>query len=191
MKLSTAAGPKTFLPKMGSSVFLLAAAAALSASPVAPAAAASAPIELVTPRFKITLDPATCLATTTVADALLRQQQPAEPGATGGRAARSSTPVPFMSLYNRVSDSRPTNLSPCSRVTLRSGGGGGLTVLEVFAAHGAGSLLIIANVSTSGHLFLRLGSLAAWHGRDPIERHVEFGAFWTGILNNSTAPIVM
>jgi hypothetical protein len=143
-------------------------------------------IELTTPSFTIALDPATCLATTTITQQL----------APGG-AVRSSTPVPFVSLYNRVADSRPTNLSPCDRVALLSQTGRlaagprgpGLTVLQVFAAHG-GSLQIIANTTSSGHLFFRLGSLAGWGG-DPVERHLEFGAFWTGILENSTAPIMM
>ena len=130
-------------------------------------------------------------------------------GPGGGGMRRVGSPVPLLSLYNRVADSRRTNLSPCVQVELLQapGGGGGseepgensisaalpvpTTRLRVHAEHGAGSIDVELR-QQAGALFFRLASLDSWSGADPVERHVAYGEFWHGILSNTTgAPVTM
>ena len=92
----------------------------------------------------------------------------------------SSSPVPFLSLYNRVADARAVNLDPCVSVSVARLHTG-RDVLRVQAAHGYGSVDIAWNSSggsASGsplvsHISFRLESIAAWHA-DPVERYNDF-----------------
>ena len=53
-------------------------------------------------------------------------------------------------------------------------------VLRVTAAHGAGTV-DIAVETRSTHLIFEVVDLSGWTGADPIERHLAFGEFWTGV----------
>ena len=126
--------------------------------------------------FALTIDTETCTVTTT-----LKFPSP----------VKSSAPVPFVSLYNRISDSQPSDWDAC--VTASSKGPG---LLEVTAAHGYGHI----RLSYTAHphfVIFTLNATDGWHG-DPVERHISFGQFWTGIVpdcvptdGNCTAPTVM
>ena len=169
------------------------------------------PIVIATPTFSLTINQSTCLCTTTYY------------GSGGSKSnanidgARVSTPVPFLSFYNRASDARDSNLDACTSVFKASD-----TVLRVVAPHGAGSIDLsfaakggssissagggggggdgnAANSSSSSgsssphpHVVFEVVSISGWSGADPIEKHVAFGEFWTGMVGNaSTTPIVM
>jgi hypothetical protein len=146
-------------------------AAALSS----PASSASSPppIVLRTPIFSLSLDPGSCQAT---ADYLKHPRM-------------TSTAAPFVSFYNRVADNRATNLDSCVSVSVvaaadhqqqQSGVGDELTVLRVTAAHGAGTVDISVRPGPE-HLIFQIENLSNWTGADPVERHIAFGEFWTGM----------
>ena len=132
-----------------------------------------APIELKAKHFSLSIDPSTCNATMTLSQA-------------------RGQPTPFVSLYNRVSDNRPQNMEACVGVSVIGDvGNPSSQLLRVSAAHGYGSVDVAVDVSASGAaLTFELGDLRRWDG-DPDERHLMFGEWWAGLLDNSTAPIVM
>jgi beta-glucanase (GH16 family) len=127
------------------------------------------------PLWKLHVSSCTCLATAAAYD-----------GSTG--VWRTGVPVPLLQFYNRVSDARPENLSPCTSVEEISSPTRHL--LRVHASYDAGSINLSVT-STGDALFFRVHSLGGWIGADPIEKHLAFGEFWSGILCNATAPIVM
>eukprot|EP01043_Picozoa_sp_COSAG02_P078434 COSAG02_NODE_17652_length_989_cov_0.860674_1_plen_245_part_10 len=131
-------------------------------------------ITLAAPNFTISISPETCLATATctVDDA---------------GTALVSMPVPFLSFYNRVSDAREENLEGCVSLTRTEN-----DVLRVTAAHGAGSVDISVS-SHPEHLLFTVKDISSWTGADPVEKHLAFGEFWTGMdgMDNETNPPVM
>lgn len=133
-----------------------------------------AAITLATPTFSISINSDTCLATATYSGG-------------GGGAPLTSTPVPFVSFYNRVSDAREENLAGCVSVARTDS-----STLRVTAAHGAGSVDI--SVSTHPeHLLFTVKNISGWTGADPVEKHLAMGEFWTGMdgMDNTTSPPVM
>ena len=104
---------------------------------------------------------------------------------------RTSTPVPLLSLYNKISDARASDWDACTKVRSPSAG-----LLDIYAAHEYGHIRMQYTVA-SEYIVWSINSTADWHG-DPIERHIEFGEFWSGILpsciptsGNCTSPTVM
>jgi hypothetical protein len=158
---------------------LFKACAAMSAA-ARPPVHSMAVITVAAPRFELSIVPRTCEAVATF---------------TGSGRRRIGVPVPLLSMYNRVADGLPTNLSPCERVEIianSSADTGAYVVglrLRVFAAHGYGSVTILLQPTASALTF-RVENLTGWHA-DPVERHLAFGQFWGGILANATAPIMM
>lgn len=63
-------------------------------------------------------------------------------------------------------------------------------MLSITAAHGYGSVEISVEARPAGHIFFSVTSLAGWTVHPP-DRHLQFGEFWSGLLSNATAPIVM
>lgn len=106
--------------------------------------------------------------------------------AADGRV-RTGRPVPLLSLYNRVSDGHAVNLSPCESVKVLEHGRA--PQLRVQAAYGYGFVDVLLQ-PTAHALDFRIISLSGWHA-DPVEKHLEFGEFWNGILTNATAPVIM
>ena len=142
-------------------------------SPAATDPGDDAPITLATPRFNISIAPSSCLATSSYR------------GPDG--TLLTSSPVPFLSFYNRVSDARDQNLEGCVSVARA-----GSDVLRVKAAHGAGSVDISVSAQPE-HLLFTVADLSGWSGADPVEKHLAFGEFWQGMpgMDNATSPPVM
>ena len=108
---------------------------------------------------------------------------------TPGRT--TSAPVPLLSLYNRVSDSRPSDWDACTSVETAGPG-----LLDVHATHGYGSVRL-QYTAAADYVIWRVVSTEQWKG-DPTEKHLAFGEFWSGILpsciptdGNCTSPTVM
>ncbi len=106
-------------------------------------------------------------------------------------ANRTSTPVPLISLYNKISDARANDWGACTKVQSPSPG-----LLDVYAAHDYGHVRLQYTVA-SDYIVWTVKSTADWHA-DPVERHIAFGEFWSGILpscvptsGNCTSPTVM
>ena len=127
------------------------------------------------PGFKLSIALDTCQAVATYTGDGSRQR------------SRAGTPVPLLSLYNRVADGRPVNLSPCERAEII--GRSSPLRLRLHAAYGYGSVDVSLQPSSSALAF-RLENTSGWHA-DPVERHLAFGEFWSGILANTTAPVIM
>ena len=127
--------------------------------------------------FALTIDTETCTVTTA-----LKFPSP----------VKTSAPVPFVSLYNRISDNHPDDWDACVRVTSPGPG-----LLDVTAAHGYGHIRLSYKAHPKFVIFT-VNATDGWHG-DPVERHIAFGQFWSGIVpdcvptdtGNCTAPTVM
>jgi hypothetical protein len=50
----------------------------------------------------------------------------------------------------------------------------------VTAAHGAGSVDISVRAHAE-HLLFEVADVSGWTGADPVERHLAFGEFWSGM----------
>jgi hypothetical protein len=126
------------------------------------------PIIINASSFSIALDGATCTA----------------------RLLDSGTPVPFMSLYNKVADSRPRNFEPCvSARQLRPG------LLRVTAANGYGTVDVSYSACEAGgkgaSILFGVSDASDWLV-PAADRHLMFGEFFTGVLDNRTShPLVM
>eukprot|EP00937_MAST-01D_sp_MAST-1D-sp2_P002385 g2385.t1 len=118
-------------------------------------------------------------------------------------APTTGTPTPLLSLYNRVSDNRATNMDACTSVSVvaapassdrnRSGSDGGNdeVLLRVSAAHGYGYVDVAAAVAPGGaFVTFTARALGSWTA-DPTEKHLAYGEWWAGLLDNASAPIVM
>ena len=81
---------------------------------------------------------------------------------------RSSSAVPFISLYNPA-DGHDHNFEPCVSAALMADG----RTVRVVAAHGYGSIDVSYNVS-AGHIYFRVENITNWRA-DPKERHLQFG----------------
>lgn len=103
-------------------------------------------------------------------------------GPTGDR-------VPFALLYNRVSDSRESNLQSCAGAVLLPGGVPGV---RIAAANDYGHVDIGVE-SSPAHpwLTLRVVATAGWNNLE--DRHLAFGLWWRGLINESApqSPLVM
>ena len=129
--------------------------------------------------FSLSIDPATCNATMAWRGGIQRFM-----------ARGVGTPTPFLSLYNKVADNHVQNMEACTGVTLL-GISGPARLLRVSAAHGYGSIDVTVTVSDSKAVLTFVAhDLSKWHA-DPHEKHIMFGEWWSGLLDNSTAPIVM
>ena len=87
-----------------------------------------------------------------------------------------------------MADAQATNLEACAGVALVSRNATA-ALLRVSARHGYGTL----DLSVSVHdalVTITVADARAWRA-DPVERHLGFGEWWTGLLTNSTASIVM
>ena len=138
------------------------------------------PIELNLEYYSLLIDPATCNST------MKWHENVRAPGATIG------TPTPFVSFYNRVSDNRAVNMEACTNVELlehSSNSANTSWLLRVGAAHGYGSVYLAVKAS-GAVLNLTVHDLSEWRA-DPVEKHIMFGEWWSGLLDNSTAPVVM
>lgn len=123
-------------------------------------------INISSSRFSIVISPS-CTAVTTVGN-------------------QTSSGVPFVSLYNAPADSNAHNFDPCVSAALLPDG----RSIRIGAANGYGTVDFATGVSSAGHLYFRVQNMSSWNA-DPAERHIQFGEFWTGILNNVTAPVMM
>ena len=107
---------------------------------------------------------------------------------------RQSALQPLLTLYNRVSDNRPSDLDACVSVrAVDTGIAGNATsgVLRVTAAHGAGTVDLRWVVPRPAAWFtLELLSLAGWVGADPVERHMQLARLDSGLLDPTKAPFI-
>eukprot|EP01048_Picozoa_sp_COSAG05_P020184 COSAG05_NODE_3364_length_2113_cov_2.916584_1_plen_568_part_10 len=122
---------------------------------------------IVSTRFTLTISTSTCTTVATV----------------GGH---SSSTVPFLALYNPPAADQAHNFEPCVSAELL----GDRRTIRVVAAHDLGHIDIAYNVSIAGHVYFTLKNISNWLA-DPDERHLQFGTFWAGLLDNSTAPVIM
>jgi hypothetical protein len=147
-----------------------------------------APIELHAKYFTLSIDPSSCNATMSFRHALDGGFSLFPPSKTVGQ------PTPFLSLYNRVSDNRAQNMGACVGVSTigdTSDPSSSSQLLRVVAPHGYGSVDIEVTPSNSGTvLTFAAHDVSKWNG-DAHEKHIMFGEWWSGLLDNSTAPIVM
>jgi len=147
---------------------------------------AAPPIVLSSSGFSLTINGADCTASLAVATSLAR-------GPAAARTAARSAPVPFVSLYNRISDGRDVDFAPCAGVALVPAATTAMAgVLRVTAAHGAGTLEL-SYTATPTHLEFGVRSTASW-AVPAAQRHLSFGLWWegTGVLDNRTThPLVM
>jgi hypothetical protein len=107
-------------------------------------------------------------------------------------ASATSALVPLLFLYNRVADNMAVDTDPCIMAELvadGSAGGGGSAlassgVVRVTAAHGYGwvDVALTAGSPSLAWVTLELVNMSQWHA-DPIETHVAFGDFGTGLLS--------
>lgn len=124
-------------------------------------------IIILSSRFTLTINTSTCTAAATV----------------GGR---SSSAVPFLALYNPPAADQAHNFEPCVSAELLAD----RRTIRAVAAHDLGHIDIAYNVSIAGHVYFTVKDISNWHA-DPNERHLQFGTFWAGLLDNSTAPVIM
>lgn len=113
----------------------------------------------------------------------------------------------FISRTCRVSDAQEQNLETCAGVKLlaqssmiaRSARDGSspnsMGLLEVAAAHGYGTVRVSYEVYQSGNagpgrVYFRVNDTSLWNG-DPVEKHIAFGQFWTGVIDPGKSPIIM
>ena len=92
--------------------------------------------------------------------------------------------VPFVELYNDITKSHPLNLEPCVKAEPLSKG-----VVKVHAAHDQGSI-VVSGVIKASSLLLTILNTSDWTTMN--NRHLAFGEFWSGSLDNRTrSPLVM
>lgn len=100
----------------------------------------------------------------------------------------------------RVSDALPQNLETCAGVTVLAESNPTSGVLDVHAAHGYGTVRLSYTVKNSSpfaapsastfRVFFVVTNTSQWTA-DPVEKHLAFGQFWTGLIEADKAPTVM
>ena len=92
--------------------------------------------------------------------------------------------VPFVELYNDITKSHPLNLEPCVKAEPLSKG-----VVKIHAAHNQGSI-VVSGVIKASSLLLTVLNTSDWTTMN--NRHLAFGEFWSGSLDDRTrSPLVM
>jgi hypothetical protein len=100
---------------------------------------------------------------------------------------------PFVSAFNKVAEAQPTNMGACTSLTFAAGTHtvlpGDSAVVKIGLARSGGSITLKCEVFEK-YITFQVTSIDDWTAVTD-ERHLMFGEYWQGLLDNSTAPVVM